>query len=162
MMTFICDDTYNCVPYECSSEVFSEQLKEYFENLENAQIKNCEEILTLNSYLITFLLIGLSVVTYNYSLIERQLNFYRKKYAEFIVESDSEDNSDDSENQTDDSENPSDDPEDQSDDSENQSDDSENQSDDPENPKEDSDEDLVKVSDSEKTELKTTRSGWFY
>ena len=147
-MTFICDDSYNCIPYECSGEIFSEQLKEYFENIENAQIKNCEEILTLNSYLITFLIIGISVVTYNYSLIERQLNFYRKKYAEFIVESDSED-SNESDNQSESL-------------SEDSGDDTENQSDDPENQSDDTDEDLVKVSDSEKTELKTTRSGWFY
>ena len=33
-MTFICDDSYNCIPYECSSEVFTEQLSNYFENLE--------------------------------------------------------------------------------------------------------------------------------
>ena len=161
-MTFICDDSYNCVPYECSGEIFSEQLKEYFENIENAQIKNCEEILTLNSYLITFLIIGISVVTYNYSLIERQLNFYRKKYAEFIVESDSED-SNESDNQSESlSEDSGDDTENQSDDPENQSDDPENQSDDPENQSADTDEDLVNVSDSEKTEHKTTRSGWFY
>ena len=160
MMTFICDDTYNCIPYECSSEVFSEQLKEYFENIENSQIKNYEEILTLNTYLITFLLIGLSAITYNYSLIDRQLNFYRKKYEEFMDESDSEDNL--TEDSEDDQEDQSDDSENQSDDSENQSDDPENQSDDPENRSDDTDEDLVKVSDSEKEVHKTTRSGWFY
>ena len=148
MMTFICDDTYNCIPYECSSEVFSEQLKEYFENIENSQIKNYEEILTLNTYLITFLLIGLSAITYNYSLIDRQLNFYRKKYSELIVESDSED-SNDTDNQ----------PDSLSEDSE---DDQENESSDQENQSIDTDEDLVNVSDSEKTEHKTTRSGWFY
>lgn len=148
MMTFICDDTYNCIPYECSSEVFSEQLKEYFENIENSQIKNYEEILTLNTYLITLLLIGLSAITYNYSLIDRQLNFYRKKYSELIVESDSED-SNDTDNQ----------PDSLSEDSE---DDQENESSDQENQSIDTDEDLVNVSDSEKTEHKTTRSGWFY
>ena len=159
-MTFICDNSYNCIPYECSSEVFLEQLSEYFENLENAQIRNCDEILTLNSYLITFLLIGLSAITYNYSLIERQLNFYRKKYEEFMDESDSEDNL--TEDSEDDQEDQSDDSENQSDDTVDQSDDLENQSDDPENRSDDTDEDLVKVSDSEKEVHKTTRSGWFY
>jgi len=145
-MTFICDDSYNCIPYECSSEVFTEQLSNYFENLEQSQKRNCDDILTLNSYLITFLFITLSIITYNYGIVEKQLNFYKKRYLELIIESESEsDVSDESE-------------EDQSE--EDQSDNSEEDSED--GSKKDSDDDLVNISDSEKTDVKTTRSGWFY
>ena len=143
-MTFICDDSYNCIPYECSSEVFTEQLSNYFENLEQSQKRNCDDILTLNSYLITFLFITLSIITYNYGIVEKQLNFYKKRYLELIIESES-DVSDESE-------------EDQSE--EDQSDNSEEDSED--GSKKDSDDDLVNISDSEKTDVKTTRSGWFY
>ena len=145
-MTFICDDSYNCIPYECSSEVFTEQLSNYFENLEQSQKRNCDDILTLNSYLITFLFITLSIITYNYGIVEKQLNFYKKRYLELIIESESEsDVSDQSE-------------EDRSE--EDQSDNSEEDSED--GSKKDSDDDLVNISDSEKTDVKTTRSGWFY
>jgi cytoskeletal protein RodZ len=146
-MTFICDDSYNCIPYECSSEVFTEQLSNYFENLEQSQKRNCDDILTLNSYLITFLFIALSIVTYNYGIIEKQLNFYRKKYLE-IMESESESESDVSDQSEEDRSE-----EDQSDNSEEDSEDGS---------KKDSDDDLVNISDSEKTDVKTTRSGWFY
>ena len=144
-MTFICDDSLNCIPYECSSEVFVDQLNKYFKNLEQAQKRNCDDILTLNSYLITFLLIGLSIVTYNYGIIEKQLNFYRKKYLE-IIESDESD------------EDPSEDlPEDSE-----ESEESEESEDSEDGSKKDSDDDLVNISDSEKMDVKTTRSGWFY
>ena len=131
-MTFICDDSFNCIPYECSSEVFVDQLNKYFKNLEQAQKRNCDDILTLNSYLITFLLIGLSIVTYNYGIIEKQLNFYRKKYLE-IIDSESDESDEAEDDQSEDSD------EDLSDDSDENSEDSE------EGSKKDSDDDLVNV-----------------